>query len=56
MHTITEKVTKNQVRISGKEVRASIRLPLPKQTGGRHRDRRDVSRQKQRIALRRGED
>lgn len=39
------------IRISRKEVLASVRIPLPAKTGGRHKDRRDVSRQKQKINL-----
>ena len=39
------------IRISRKEVLASVRIPLPAKTGGRHKDRRDVSRQQQKINL-----
>jgi hypothetical protein len=43
------------IRISREEIRKSIRVPLPVQTGGRHKDARRKSRQEQKIALRRGE-
>ena len=41
------------MHISMKEVRRGVRLPLPVQTGGRHKDVRRVSRQEQKVALRR---
>jgi hypothetical protein len=43
--------------IRRRDVMKSIRIPLPKQTGGRHKDVRRISRQNQKITLRlRGEE
>ena len=44
-----------KLKISMAEVRKSIRFPLPKQTGGRHKDRRDVPRQEMRHRLKKGD-
>ncbi len=43
------------IRISREEIRKSIRIPLPAQTGGIHKDTRRKSRQEQKVALHRGE-
>ena len=43
------------IRISREDIRKSIRVPLPAQTGGVHQDTRRPSRQEQKIALRRNE-
>lgn len=43
------------ILISREEIRKSIRVPLPLQTGGRHKDTRRKTRQEQKIAFRRGE-
>lgn len=37
------------IEISRREVLAGVRIPLPAKTGGRHKDRRRVSRQEQKI-------
>lgn len=50
-HEIAKKVEKT-LRISMKEIRKGVRIPLPVKTGGRHNDLRKVSRQEQKIALR----
>ena len=43
------------ITISAREIFDSLRKPLPKQTGGVHKDQRKKSRQEQKVILRRGE-
>lgn len=43
------------ITISAREVFDSLRKPLPKQTGGVHKDQRRQSRQQKKVDLRRGE-
>ena len=35
--------------ISGEEIRKGMRIPLPAQTGGRHKDRRRKTRQELKV-------
>jgi hypothetical protein len=59
MHIVHPKADPKKIApivISRAEIRSSIRIPLPRQTGGRHKDVRRRSRQEQKIALGRGEE
>lgn len=43
------------ISISRKEIMESVRIPLPTQTGGVHKDRRDISRQNIKTKIKKGE-
>ena len=46
---------KGPLVITQKDYMKTVRIPLPQQTGGRHRDRRDISRRERKEKDRRGE-